>query len=157
MTDNTAQNKQNTTVTDTNKSTTQVPQQVTVTTGGKEQSPLVLEQKSNLKTTQTEVEIAKETEELPIEETSGETAQISQDLQNIGVSPTGLATPVPIVDQSQIPQVKLPIEDETVVLGLHADVTSTLKWLAIWCVRKLAKAHLAIKVIHGKIKRVKTK
>lgn len=87
------------------------------------------------------VEIIKETIELP------------PDVKKLGVTTTGPSTPVAAATTTL--QVTLPISDQQVVAGLHAQILSSLRWLAIWCVRKLKKAHIALKKIHGKIVRVR--
>ncbi|MBI2611367.1 hypothetical protein HYW54_01310 [Candidatus Gottesmanbacteria bacterium] len=80
-----------------------------------------------------------------------EAVKVPPDLQRMGVSPSGPSTPVTTTGQAAI---VLPISDQQVVSGLHAQVYSALRWLAEWCIRKLKKAHLTLKVIHGKIMRV---
>ena len=50
--------------------------------------------------------------------------------------------------------VKLPLSDEKVVVGSHAPITSSLRWLATLALYLLARAHLGLKVIHGKVVRV---
>lgn len=50
--------------------------------------------------------------------------------------------------------ITLPISDEKIVSGLHAPVTSSLRWLATLAVYLLKKAHLQLKVIHGRVTRV---
>lgn len=41
--------------------------------------------------------------------------------------------------------VTLPLTEEQVVMGLHEQVWSSLRWLAEWCVRQ-------IKLLHGRVK-----
>lgn len=48
----------------------------------------------------------------------------------------------------------LPITDDLVEKGLHAPITSSLRWLAEWSVYILKKAHLMLKKVHGHVKRV---
>ena len=38
----------------------------------------------------------------------------------------------------------LPLTDEQIAKGLHASVTSSIRWLAEWCVRKLKMVHGAV-------------
>jgi hypothetical protein len=78
--------------------------------------------------------------------------EIPPDVRKLGVSPAGPTTPVSAT--TAFPQVVLPISDQKVVAGLHSQVTSAFLWLATWCIKKLKKAHIALKVIHGKIIRV---
>ncbi len=48
----------------------------------------------------------------------------------------------------------LPLSDEKIMVGLHAPITSSLRWLATFSGYLLKKAHLSIKVVGGKIIRV---
>lgn len=82
-----------------------------------------------------------------------ESVEIPPDVTKMGLTPTG--TNVPVV--SQIPQVTLPVSDQIVYQGLHTDFTNAIKWLAVWCMKKLKTAHLALKKVHGKIIRVRIK
>ncbi|MCS7093494.1 MAG: hypothetical protein NZL96_03700 [Patescibacteria group bacterium] len=50
--------------------------------------------------------------------------------------------------------VKLPISDEKVIVGLKAPVTSSLRWLATLAMYLLARARLTLKVIGGRVVRV---
>lgn len=50
--------------------------------------------------------------------------------------------------------IKLPIPDEKILIGLHAPITSSLRWLAAFAQYVLAHAHLTLKKVHGKIMRV---
>lgn len=51
-------------------------------------------------------------------------------------------------------KISLPLSDEMVVKGLHAPVTSSLRWLAEWAEYLLKKAHLTLKQIHGHVVRI---
>lgn len=53
-------------------------------------------------------------------------------------------------------QVKLPLSDEAVISGLHAPVSSSKRWISEFARYLLWQAHLTLKVIHGKVTRVKT-
>src|SRR3989338_524257 len=44
--------------------------------------------------------------------------------------------------------VKLPLSDEKVIVGSHAPITSSLRWLATLALYLLARAHLGLKLIH---------
>ncbi|MCJ7740091.1 hypothetical protein MUP32_02110 [Candidatus Microgenomates bacterium] len=101
----------------------------------------------------TEVELPKEVEQAGVQKFA-DTIELPPDLKKLGVGPSGSTTPV--TQTAALPPVVLPISDQTVVQGLHTQITNALRWLAVWCVKKLKKAHVALKVIHGKIVRVKT-
>ncbi len=77
-----------------------------------------------------------------------ETIKLPPDLKKIGVQ----AVSTPQFSQSQ--SIKLPLSDEKIIAGLHAPVTSSLRWLATLALYLLQMAHLQLKVVHGKIVRV---
>ena len=83
-----------------------------------------------------------------------EIIEIPPSVANMGVGASGSSTP--FADTTALPSVVLPISDQQVMAGLHAQVTSALLWMAVWCMKKLKKAHVTLKNIHGKIVRVKT-
>lgn len=81
-----------------------------------------------------------------------ETIELPPDVKKLGVTPasqplTSLSPP--------LPPVTLPVSDAAVVTGLHASLLAAIRWLATWCVKKLKKAHIALKTVHGKVIRVK--
>lgn len=100
-----------------------------------------------------EIELPKEVEKAGVT-FQKETMEIPPDVQKLGVKHAGPTTP--LTDTNVLTQVTLPISDPQVVAGLHAQITSAFLWLAVWCIKKLKKAHLALKIIHGKIVRVRT-
>ena len=100
-----------------------------------------------------EIEVPKEVERAGVMKVS-ETIELPPDIKKLGVTPSGSS--VPVSASQTLPKIVLPISDQQVVTGLHISITSALKWLSIWCIRKLQKAHIALKVIHGKIIRVRT-
>ena len=77
-----------------------------------------------------------------------ETIELPPDLKKMGSQPT---TPTQF---SQYQNIKLPISDEKIVVGLHAPITSSLRWLATLAIYLLQQAHLGLKTIHGKVVRV---
>lgn len=99
-----------------------------------------------------EVEIPKELEMVGVTKIR-EAIELPLDVKKLGVAPVGPSAP--LTTTTILPQIVLPISDQNVLVGLHAKVTNALRWLAVWCFRKLKKAHIALKVIHGKIIRVK--
>ena len=120
-------------------------------TVAKEQEPAQIAPVELVQEVSTELEIPKEVEKAGVEKVRHEEVVVPPDLKKLGVT-TG-ATPAP---SATVPQVTLPISDQNVVAGLHAQLISSLRWLATWCIRKLKKAHVVLKVIHGKIIRVKS-
>lgn len=98
-----------------------------------------------------EVELSQEVEKAGVEIIK-DTIELPPDIKKLGVTPMGSSVPVTTIT---LPQVVLPISDQTVVAGLHGQLLSSLRWLAVWCVRRLKRAHIVLKQIHGKIIRVK--
>lgn len=77
-----------------------------------------------------------------------EAVDVPPDLKKIGIQPT----PSPQIPTYQ--NITLPISDDKIISGLHAPISSSLRWLATLAVYLLKMAHLQLKVFHGKIKRV---
>lgn len=75
-------------------------------------------------------------------------------VKKAGVEEVGAETPV-----SDTPQIQLPMDDTTIykifkqLKNLHQDISSSVVWLAVWCIRKLGKMHVKLKEVHGKIVR----
>lgn len=98
-----------------------------------------------------EMELPKELEKAGVSKFR-ETIELPPDLRKIGVSQIGANLQV----TPTLPKITLPVSDVTVAKGLHAPILSALRWLAVWCVKKLKKAHVKLRVIHGKVVRVKS-
>ncbi len=84
----------------------------------------------------------------PFVEPKAESIKLPPDLKRIGLQ---------AVSQTQFPtyqNVKLPISDDKVMQGLHAPVSSSLRWLATLAVYMLRLAHLQLKVVSGKAIRI---
>lgn len=77
-----------------------------------------------------------------------ESISVPSDLARMGVRP--VATP----KFADYKQVLLPITDDNVLKGLRAPFTSSLRWLSELCLLFLKHAHLHLKVVHGKVRRV---
>jgi hypothetical protein len=121
-------------------------------TGGKEREFLSGSGHEKIGEVPVEVEIPQEVEKAGVTVVS-EKIELPPDIKNLGVS--SHTPPVSSVQPVTLPKVELPISDQQVVLGLHQNVTNAIAWIAMWCVRKLHKAHIVLKVVHGKIIRVK--
>jgi len=61
---------------------------------------------------------------------------------------------VPTTQFPQYQTVKIPISDDKVISGLHAPITSSLRWLATLALYILQQAHISLKVVHGRVVRV---
>lgn len=77
-----------------------------------------------------------------------DTIELPPDLKKLGLQS------VPSTQFPSYQNIKLPISDEKIVVGLKAPVTSSLRWLATLAVYLLKVAHLQLKVIHGRVVRV---
>ncbi len=101
-------------------------------------------------------EAGQETDRLPKEVTSAgvsihpTTISVPAPVQQMGVKPAGANIPMPVA------AVTLPISDDQIARGLRQSVTSSLRWLAEWCLRRLKQVHMGLKNIHGKLTRVRT-
>ena len=140
-----AQNLTTDSVKDT--SSTNQPAVNLTTSQSKESEPLA--GKEEIKEALPEVEVSKEISQAGVKPIT-ETIELPPDIKHLGVSATGTAIPV----VTALPSVKLPISDQKVVQGLHRPISDALRWLAVWCLKKLRKAHLALKMLHGKVIRV---
>lgn len=144
---------QNTTNPNDQKNSVQATPTVISSTVGKEQEGAKIASPEVVSDITHEVEVSKEVEKAGVEALK-DTIELPPDIKKLGVSHAGPTTPVAV--SASLPQVTLPISDPQIVAGLHAQIISSLRWLAIWCVRKLKIAHIKLKEIHGKIIRVKT-
>lgn len=77
-----------------------------------------------------------------------ETIELPPDLKKLGVQST-TTTGFPSYQN-----VKTPLSDDKVLTGLHAPITSSLRWLATLALYLLQKAHVGLKTIHGHVVRV---
>ena len=77
-----------------------------------------------------------------------ETIKLPPDIQKLGLKP------VPTTEFPQYQSIKLPITDDKIISGLHAPVSSSLRWLATLALYLLQQAHLSLKVVHGRVVRV---
>ncbi len=94
------------------------------------------------------VEHRVEKEVRPFVHTRSETIKLPPDLKKLGLQPS-TTTSFPTYQN-----IKLPISDEKIIVGLHAPVSSSLRWLATLAVYLLKMAHLQLKIIHGHVVRV---
>lgn len=84
----------------------------------------------------------------PYVQPRAESIKLPSDLTMIGLQP------VSSTQFSSYKNVKLPISDEKIIKGLHEPITSSYRWLAEFAIFILTQAHLALRVVHGKIIRV---
>ena len=77
-----------------------------------------------------------------------ETIKLPPDLSEIGLKA------VETTDFPTYKNIKLPLADEEVMTGLHAPITTSLRWLATLAWYLLLQAHLTLRIVHGKVVRV---
>lgn len=125
--------------------------QITATPAGKEAESITAssEKISEIKS---EIDITPEVAKAGVKKINVESIELPPDVIKLGVTSSGVSQPV--VSTINQPSVNLPISDDKVISGLSAQVTTALRWLSVWCIKKLQKAHLRLRVIHGKIIRV---
>lgn len=123
--------------------------QVTSTVSGlhKEQEPLGREDSGVIEDTITDVEVSPELEKIGLVKRA-ETIDLPPDVTQMGVKAVGPAQPV-----SYTGAVQLPLTDDQIVVGLHAQILTSLRWLAEWCIRKLKYAHIHLKKVRGNVVR----
>jgi len=116
----------------------------------KEQMPLVGDSKEVVQNVATEAEVSPEVSGVGVK-AQKENVEVPPDLKKMGVSSAGPT--VPVINTASV-KIILPISDDQIETGLHMQIYSALRWLAEWCIKKLKKAHLTLKIIHGKVMRV---
>lgn len=77
-----------------------------------------------------------------------ETIDLSDDLKNMGVETTAAA------EFTNYQNIKLPISDEKIIAGLHQPITASIRWFATLMEYLLKQAHLALRVVNGKVVRI---
>lgn len=96
-----------------------------------------------------EMQISKEAEKEGVIQKKEE-IEIPEEISQIGVAKTSISVPVP-----HQPTLKLPLSDEEIEEGRHKSLFFSIRWLSEFCLYQLKKVHLLLKVIHGKVKRVR--
>ena len=120
-------------------------QKQTLVSQPKEVEPMVIPKEAGF---QEVVEHQPEKETTPFVRPRAETIELPPDLKQMGAQSTN-TTQYPTYQN-----VKLPITDDKVVVGLHAPITSSFRWLATLAEYILRTAHLQLKIIHGHVVRV---
>jgi hypothetical protein len=77
-----------------------------------------------------------------------ETIKLPPDLKMLGLQP------VSNTQFQSYQNIKLPISDDKIIQGLHAPVSSSLRWLATLAVYILRLGHLRLKIVGGKVIRI---
>lgn len=113
----------------------------------KEVEPVSSSEPATLEETVAEVELEPDMEAAGVQKIS-ETIELPPDMKKMGVQAVGPTQPIPTAAT-----VQLPLSDDQIVVGLHAQIISSLRWLAEWCIRKLKKAHVHLKKMGGGVVR----
>lgn len=105
--------------------------------------------------------------EAGLRDVSGQEMEVPKEVVNAGVkvTPTSISVPPKISQLGVKPSgpnvplgtgatVTLPLTDDQIAVGLHQSLTSSWRWLAQWCLRRLMQLHLVLKNIHGRLVRV---
>lgn len=112
----------------------------------KEAEPIVT--KPEMREIKEVVEKKVEEEVRPFISPRAETIKLPPDLKKFGLQPAA-TTAFPTYQN-----IKLPLSDEKIIVGLHAPITNSIRWLATLAIYLLKIAHLQLKIIHGKVVRV---
>lgn len=94
------------------------------------------------------VELETEEDIKPFVSPRRETIELPPDLKKLGLQTTSNS------QFSSYQNIRLPLSDDKVVVGLKEPVTSSKRWLATLAEYILAKANLSLKVVKGKVIRV---
>lgn len=118
-------------------------------TGGvfKEQEPFGSTESQMIEEVPSDVELEPRLESMGLTKRS-ETIELPPDVSRMGVQGVGYAQPL---IYSGI--VQLPLTDDQIVVGLHAQLISSLRWLAEWCIRRLKRAHIHLTNRGGRVVR----
>jgi hypothetical protein len=84
----------------------------------------------------------------PYIEIKQQNMKISEELKQLGLQPIEKSK------YADFQNIKLPLADDKIALGLNAPFTSSLRWLATFALYLLQQSHLTLKVIHGRAVRV---
>lgn len=68
------------------------------------------------------------------------TVTVPQPVASLGVKPVG-----DTATSQSAPTVTLPLNDDQIAKGLHQSITSSWRWLAEWCMRKIKQIRKIIK------------
>ena len=123
-------------------------QKKTMVSRPKEVEPMVVSKETKEVGLQEVVEHEPEKEVSPFVQKRAESIKLPDDLKQVGVQAT---------ETTQYPtyqNVNLPLSDEKIEAGLHAPITSSLRWLATLAEYILRSAHLQLRIIHGHAVRV---
>jgi hypothetical protein len=122
----------------------------TTPSGAKEVEPGVIVPKEGLRdATNQETELSAEVSSAGVYK-HPTIVPIPRPVAKMGVKPAGQNIPVTTTST-----VVLPLTDDQIAVGLHQSITNSIRWLAAWCVRRLKKAHIVFKNVHGKFVRTK--
>jgi tRNA threonylcarbamoyladenosine modification (KEOPS) complex Pcc1 subunit len=84
----------------------------------------------------------------PYVQKRAETIKLPPDLKKMGVQASSTS------QTTSYQNVKIPISDDKVIIGMKAPINSSLRWLATLALYLLHQAHLSLKVVHGHAVRI---
>lgn len=84
----------------------------------------------------------------PYVQKRAETIKLPPDLKKMGVQASTTS------QTTTYQNVKIPLADDKVLVGMKAPITSSLRWLATFALYILHHAHLSLKIVHGHAVRV---
>ncbi len=112
--------------------------------------------------------IALGTLETGLRDVSGVEMELPKEVSAVGVKikPTAIALPPKVSQLGVKPAgpnvplgtgatVTLPLTDDQIAVGLHQSFTSSWRWLAQWCRRRLLQLHVVLKRVRGSLVRVR--
>lgn len=79
-----------------------------------------------------------------------DTIELPKPVSQLGVTVVSQAPSAPV---SAVPTIVLPLTDEQIAQGLQQSITSSFRWLAEWCERRLKEIHFAVRSIGGSVAR----
>ena len=110
----------------------------------KEAEPLLKKEIEYLET----VEHEPPEEVAPYIQKRAETIKLPPDLKKMGLQASSTS------QTTSYQNVKIPISDDKVIVGMKAPISSSLRWLATFALYILHQAHLYLKVVHGHAVRI---
>lgn len=106
--------------------------------------------------------------ETGLRDVSGQEMELPKEVSAVGVKikPTAIPIPPKVSQMGVKPAgpnvplgtgatVTLPLTDDQIAAGLHQSLTSSWRWLAEWCRRRLLQLHVVLKSVRGSLIRVR--
>lgn len=81
-----------------------------------------------------------------------DTVTVPKTVAQLGVT---VVSQPPVAATNVATGIVLPLNDEQIAQGLHQSITSSFRWLAEWCEKRLKEFHFIVRSIGGKAVREK--